>query len=66
MWSPTSLRRRAGPLLEPVEVAHRLWDPVQQYAMIDNALRAAEGRTLAEQRAEIAALWARIQPGGGR
>ena len=36
---------RGGPLLEPVEVAHRLWDPVQQYAMIDNALRAAEGRT---------------------
>ncbi len=43
--------------MEPVEVAHRLWDPVQQYAMIDNALRAAEGRTLAQHRTEIALLW---------
>ena len=30
--------------------------------MIDNALRAAEGRTIAEHRAEIADLWARLQP----
>ena len=57
---PDVVRRRPGPLLEPVEVAHRLWDPVQQYAMIDNALRAAEGRTLAEHRDEIADLWARF------
>jgi len=57
---PDVLRTRGGPLLEPVEVAHRLWDPVQQYAMIDNALRAAEGRTPAEQRVEIDSLWARM------
>ena len=58
--SPTSPTGGEGPLLEPVEVAHRLWDPVQQYAMIDNALRAADGRTLAEHRAEVADLWARF------
>jgi len=58
--APDVLRQRPGPLLEPVEVAHRLWDPVQQYAMIDNALRAAEGRTIAEHRAEVAGLWARM------
>ena len=57
---PDVLRTRPGPLLEPVEEAHRLWDPVQQYAMIDNALRAAEGRTIDEHRAEIAGLWARM------
>ena len=56
---PDVVHRCTGPLLEPVEVTHRLWEPVQQYAMIDNALRAAEGRTLAEHRAEIADLWAR-------
>jgi acetyl-CoA C-acetyltransferase len=56
---PDVTRRRPGPLLEPVEVAHRLWDPVQQYAMIDNALRAAEHQTLPAHRAEVAALWAR-------
>jgi len=43
--------------MEPVEVAHRLWDPVQQYAMIDNALRAFEGRSLAGHRSEVARLW---------
>jgi acetyl-CoA C-acetyltransferase len=57
---PDVVRTRTGPLLEPVEVAHRLWDPVQQYAMIDNALRAVEGRTITEHRAEIAELWARF------
>jgi acetyl-CoA C-acetyltransferase len=57
---PDVFRQRQGPLLEPVEVAHRLWDPVQQYAMIDNALRAAEGLTLDEHRSEVAALWARF------
>ncbi len=57
---PDVLRSRTGPLLEPVEVAHQLWDPVQQYAMIDNALRAAEGRTIAEQRDAISELWARF------
>jgi acetyl-CoA C-acetyltransferase len=58
--SPDVIHRREGPLLEPVEVANRLWDPVQQYAMIENALRAAEGRTLAEHRGEVADLWARF------
>ncbi len=58
--APDVLRRRGGPILEPVEVAHRLWDPVQQYAMIDNALRAAEGLTPAGQRAQIDSLWERM------
>ena len=58
--APDVLRKRGGPILEPVEVAHRLWDPVQQYAMIDNALRAAEGLTPAEQRAQIDSLWERM------
>jgi acetyl-CoA C-acetyltransferase len=57
---PDVLQRRPGPLMEPVEVAHHLWDPVQQYAMIDNALRAAEGRSVVEHRREIAELWARF------
>ncbi len=56
---PDEIRRREGPLMEPVEVTHRLWDPVQQYAMIENALRVAEGRSLAEHRTEVADLWAR-------
>jgi acetyl-CoA C-acetyltransferase len=57
---PDVTRLREGPLMEDVEVVHRLWDPVQQYAMIENALRAAEGLTLDEHRAEVADLWARF------
>ncbi len=57
---PDVTRRREGPLMEDVEVAHRLWDPVQQYAMIENARRAADGQTLGEHRAEVAELWARF------
>ncbi len=57
--APNEVHRRMGPLLEPVEVAHRLWEPVQQYAMIENALRTADGCTIAEHRAAISALWAR-------
>ncbi len=57
---PDVTRRREGPLMEPVEVAHRLWDPVQQYAMIENALRAADSMALDAHRAEVAGLWARF------
>jgi acetyl-CoA C-acetyltransferase len=57
---PDVTRRRQGELMEPVEVVHRLWDPVQQYAMIENALRAAEGLTLDDHSAEVAELWARF------
>jgi acetyl-CoA C-acetyltransferase len=57
---PEVVHRRQGPVLEPVEVANRLWEPVQQYAMIENALRAAEGRSIVQQRADVAALWARF------
>src|ERR1035437_4674002 len=57
---PDVVRRRTGALLEPVEVVTRLWDPVQQYAMIDNALRAAEGQSIEDHRREVAELWARF------
>lgn len=56
---PDVVRRRQGPLLEPIEVEHRLWDPVQQYAMIENALRFELGRSVGEHRAAVAGLWAR-------
>jgi acetyl-CoA C-acetyltransferase len=57
---PDVVQRRPGPVVEPVEVATGLWDPVQQYAMIDNALRAAEGTAVAEHRREVAELWERF------
>jgi acetyl-CoA C-acetyltransferase len=63
---PDVVRRPGEALLEPVEIAHRLWEPVQQYAMIDSALRHAEGLSLAEHRGDISALWARFNEVAGR
>jgi acetyl-CoA C-acetyltransferase len=63
---PNVVRRPHDALLEPVEITHRLWEPVQQYAMIDNALRAAEGVGVARHRAEIGELWARFNRVAGR
>jgi acetyl-CoA C-acetyltransferase len=51
--------RRApeGEIVSPLEIAARVVNPAEQYALIDSALRHAEGRTIDEQRDEIAALW---------
>ncbi len=50
----------ARDIVAPEEVAAGLVAPVTQYAMIENALRAAEGLDLGAQRARIDALWARF------
>jgi acetyl-CoA C-acetyltransferase len=52
----TVLRPHA-PILSPAELRARLFHPVAQYAMAENALRAAEGLSLAAHRAALAALW---------
>ena len=56
---PDERHLREPEFIAPVELAAGTGAPVQQYAMIDNALRRAEGMTIAEHRAEIADLWAR-------
>ncbi len=56
---PGEVLAREGPPVEPIEVATRLWQPVLQYAMIANALRRAEGRTIDEDVARTAGLWER-------
>ena len=53
----TVLRPHA-PVLSAAELRAGLMMPVMQYAMIENALRAAEGLSIEKHRAEIAALWA--------
>ncbi len=57
---PDAVVRRPGPVVDAVEVATGLWEPVVQYAMIDNALRAAEGQAVGAHRAGIARLWERF------
>ncbi|MEX0666358.1 MAG: hypothetical protein WD598_16510 [Acidimicrobiia bacterium] len=48
----------AEELMAPSEREARIVLPIQQYALIENALRHAEGRTLDEHRDEVAALYA--------
>ena len=52
-WSPE------GEIVSQAEIEAGMWQPVEQYACIDNALAAAEGRTVDEQLDEIAQLWRR-------
>ena len=56
---PDELRQPEGEtILSRAEIALGVYVPAQQYALIDSALRHAEGRTLDEHRDEIAGLWA--------
>ena len=51
-WAPR------GELMAEPEITAGIWDPVAQYACIENALRVAEGRSLDDHLDQIAALWA--------
>jgi acetyl-CoA C-acetyltransferase len=56
----------SGDLVDPVEIEAGLWAPVEQYAMIENALAAAEGVPPAALRGDIASLYARFNRVAGR
>ena len=58
--SPDSVLRPHAPILSEREVRAGLALPVVQYAMIENALRAAEGLSLEAHRHAIASLWAAL------
>jgi acetyl-CoA C-acetyltransferase len=47
-------------IVSTAEIDARLWAPIEQYALIESALGAAERLTVAAHRAEIADLWARF------
>ncbi len=55
---PDRLLRPAEEILSPIELEHGLVMPVQQYAVLENALRRADGVGVAEHRREIGRLWA--------
>ena len=57
---PDQVWRPAAEILHPLELAHHLGMPVRQYAVIENALRFAEGCSPAEHRDEVAALWSQM------
>jgi len=49
-----------GELVSPAEIDAGLLAPVQQYALIESALRAHEGLSVEEHRRAVGALWARM------
>jgi len=57
---PDTVLRAQGDILSNLELELGVAMPVTQYAMIENALRAASGQTLDEHRRTVAELWARF------
>ena len=55
---PDELRHPQGEIVTPAEIAAGVVSPPEQYALIDSALRHAEGRSVDRHRDEIAELWA--------
>ena len=63
---PDEVVSRPPDFVAPIErAAGIVLPPVQQYALIENALAAGAGLTASEQRDEIAALWARFNAVAG-
>lgn len=52
------LSRPEGELIAPAELAAGVVAPVEQYALMENALRRADGQSIADHRTSIARLWA--------
>lgn len=63
--SPDIHQSPAGDLVDPAELEAGLWAPVDQYALIENALAAAEGVGPHELRREIASLYQRFNTVAG-
>ena len=55
--APDRVVRPRGAILSPEEIAAELAMPVGQYAMIENALRAARGTSLTDHLREVSELW---------
>ena len=58
--APDVHQRPAGDLVDPAELEAGLWAPVDQYALIENALAASEGVSPDALRADVAALYERF------
>jgi acetyl-CoA C-acetyltransferase len=56
--TPDDLQRRTGEIVTRIEIDGGFASAPGSFALIDSALRSAEGRTLDEHREDIAQLWA--------
>jgi acetyl-CoA C-acetyltransferase len=52
------VRRPDGEMIAPAEIEAGIVVPVEQYAVMENALRDADGQSIEEHRTAIARLWA--------
>jgi acetyl-CoA C-acetyltransferase len=58
---PDDVLKRPPEFIAPIEIAAGLaWPVIQEYALIENALAAAEGLSSHTQRDQIAGLWSRF------
>jgi acetyl-CoA C-acetyltransferase len=57
---PDVVLEPTGTIVSQAEIEAGLFAPVEQYALIESALRAAEQRTLPDHRREVAELWCRF------
>jgi acetyl-CoA C-acetyltransferase len=57
---PDEVLRPSGEILNRQEIAAGVAMPVGQYAMVENALRAADGQSLDAHRRAVALLWSRM------
>ena len=55
---PDTVLRPHAPIVSAAEIRAGIVMPVVQYAMVENALRAAEGLSIEKHRVEVASLWA--------
>lgn len=58
--APDVRQRPVGDLVDPAEIEAGLWAPIDQYALIENALAAAEGVDPGALRTDIAELYERL------
>lgn len=58
--TPDVHQQPQGEIVSRAEINAKLWTPVQQYALMESALRAAEDVTPAQNRRDVAELWARF------
>ncbi len=63
--APDERQSPTSPIVSKEEVAAGLVSPVSQYAMIDNALRAAEGKAIGDHVRELSELWSRFNAVAG-
>lgn len=64
--TPDELQTPTGEIITQLEIEGGIASAMAPFALIDSALRRAEGKTLDEQRDEIARLWAGFNAVAGR